>query len=163
MAGKKTNFKCHHQSSSLPVGLERCRKAGLSQKSQIKAFLLSPLWLEYPLLKRKHKAPKVWKYKEGVKVREKAGEKERQRTISSSGHHLNCSISNLVPKEKMDTGTWRREEKEDENVKSHFASFTTFPAGHSCWQTIQQCHFQIKSHDQDKEKLQVLTAQQLQQ
>lgn len=53
--------------SSLPECLGRWREAGLRRKSQIKASLLSPLWLQYPLLKRKHRAERVWKYKEGVK------------------------------------------------------------------------------------------------
>lgn len=141
MAGKKANFKRHHQSSRLPVGLQRCGRAGLGWKSQIKASLWSPFWLEYPLLKRKHKALRVWKYKEVVKVKEKATEKKRRRMLSF-GHHLNCSVRNLVPKEKTETGVWRREEGKMKEVKSHSASFTIFTVG---WQTIKQDLFQIKS------------------
>lgn len=51
-----------------------------------------------------------------MKVKEKA----RERRILSFGHHLNCSISNLVPKEKKETWAWRRVGKEDEKGEEPF-------------------------------------------
>lgn len=61
MAGKEANIKCHRQSWSFSVTGEP-GKAGLAWNPKLQLpTRLRPLWPEYPLLKRKPRALRVWK------------------------------------------------------------------------------------------------------